>query len=124
MPWAVLTISAVLEAVWVTALDQSRGLTLLVPSLVFLIATTLSMLGLGWATKKIPLGTGYAIWTGLGAALTASYAMISGGEEFSALKVVFLIGIVGAAVGLKAVSGDKQPEEHGGTVDLNSGGFR
>lgn len=110
MPWIVLLGSAVFEAVWVTALDQSHGLTVLLPSIVFLVATVLSMAGLSWAMKKIPLGTAYAVWTGLGAALTASYAMLTGGESFSPLKVLFLVGIVGAAIGLKVVSSEPKKE--------------
>lgn len=106
MPWIILIASAVLEAIWAIALDKSNGLTVLVPSLVFLVTTALSMVGLSWAIKRIPLGTAYAIWTGLGAALTASYAMLAGEEDFSFLKLVFLVGIVGAAIGLKAISAE------------------
>lgn len=104
MPWIVLIASALLEAVWATALGMSEGLTRLVPSLVFLIATTLSTIGLWWAAKTIPMGTAYAVWTGLGAALTAGYAMIYGTEPATILRIIFLAGIVASAVGLKLVS--------------------
>ncbi|MFD6178007.1 MULTISPECIES: DMT family transporter [unclassified Isoptericola] len=104
--WGVLLASAVLEAVWATALDASRGFTVPVDTIVFLVALTLSMLGLGYAAKHIPIGTAYAIWTGIGAALTVAWAMASGAETASALKVLFLAGIIGCAIGLKLV-GDK-----------------
>lgn len=103
MPWLVLVVSAVFEAVWATALGQSRGFTEPAPTVVFVIALAASMLGLGWAAKHIPIGTSYAVWVGIGAALTVSYAMATGAEDVSVAKIVFLVGIVGAVVGLKLV---------------------
>ena len=101
MAWLVLVLSAFFEAIWATALGMSDGLSRPLPTLVFLVATTLSMLGLGWAAKFIPIGTAYAVWVGIGATLTASYAMASGDEAFSLAKALLLIGIVGCVVGLK-----------------------
>lgn len=103
MPWAVLLVSAVLEAVWATALGRSDGLSRPVPAAVFLVALALSMLGLGRATRDIPVGTAYAVWVGLGAVLTVAYAMATGTEAVSAGKLVFIAGIITAAVGLKLV---------------------
>ena len=103
MPWVVLLASAVFEAVWATALGQSDGLSRPFPALVFVVALVISMVGLGWAAKHIPIGTAYAVWVGVGAALTVAYAMASGGEAFSAWKLVFIGGIIVAVVGLKVV---------------------
>ncbi|MGN6271982.1 MAG: DMT family transporter [Protaetiibacter sp.] len=103
MPWAVLLISAVLEAVWATALGYSEGLARPLPTAVFAVALVVSMLGLGWAARRIPIGTAYAVWTGVGAALTVGYAIIVGDESASPLKLVFIGGIVAAVVGLKLV---------------------
>ncbi|HET7800682.1 MAG TPA: multidrug efflux SMR transporter [Humibacillus xanthopallidus] len=103
MPWLVLLASAVLEAVWASALAASDGLSLLVPSVVFLVAGALSMLGLAHAVRTIPIGTAYAVWTGIGAALTVTWAMTFGDEPFSVAKVFLLAGIVGAVIGLKLV---------------------
>ncbi|GAA2154633.1 quaternary ammonium compound-resistance protein SugE [Humibacillus xanthopallidus] len=103
MPWLVLLASAVLEAVWASALAASDGLSLLVPSVVFLVAGALSMLGLAHAVRTIPIGTAYAVWTGIGAALTVTWAMTFGDEPFSLVKVFLLAGIVGAVIGLKLV---------------------
>ncbi len=103
MYWPVLIASAVLEAVWATALGYSEGLTLLVPSIVFFVALAGSMAGLAYAMRGIPIGTAYAIWTGLGAALTVTYAIVWGGESASVLKVLFLAGIIACVVGLKLV---------------------
>ncbi|WP_149084024.1 MULTISPECIES: DMT family transporter [Microbacterium] len=103
MAWAVLVTSAVLEAVWATALGASGGFTKPLPTVVFLAALTLSMIGLGSAMKTIPIGTAYAVWVGLGAVLTVSWAMLTGEETFSAGKAVFIAGIVAAVIGLKLV---------------------
>ncbi|WP_119698195.1 DMT family transporter [Microbacterium halotolerans] len=103
MAWIVLLVSAVLEAVWATALGDSDGFSRPAATTVFLVALTLSMLGLGWATKTIPIGTAYAVWTGTGAALTVAYAMATGAEPITFLRVLFIAGIVGAVIGLKLV---------------------
>ncbi|WP_120522052.1 DMT family transporter [Arthrobacter celericrescens] len=108
LSWLVLLASAVLEAVWATALGLSEGFSQLLPSLVFAVTATLSMVGLGVAVKRIPLGTAYAVWVGIGAALTVAWAMVTGVEPANPLKLLFIAGIVGCAAGLKALpSGDK-----------------
>ena len=101
MAWVVLVISGVLEAVWATALGRSEGLSRWAPSVAFVIALILSMLGLAYAMRSLPVGTSYAVWTGIGAALTVTYAMATGEEAVSVLKVVFLLAIVAGVVGLK-----------------------
>ncbi|PPF79541.1 ligand-binding protein SH3 [Subtercola sp. Z020] len=116
MPWIVLLLSAVLEAVWATALGQSAGLTEPAPTAVFGVGLVGSMLGLGWAVRHIPLGTAYAVWTGVGAALTVGFAMLTGVETVSVLKVVFLLGIVGAVIGLKVFGGHTRPRAAPPTV--------
>ncbi|SNR25285.1 DMT family transporter [Blastococcus mobilis] len=101
MYWLVLIISGVLEAVWATALSKSEGLTRLAPTVVFLTALAASMAGLAYAMRGLPVGTAYAVWVGIGAALTAGYAMWSGQEPVSVLRVFLLLGIVGCVIGLK-----------------------
>lgn len=103
MPWLVLIVSAVFEAVWATALGMSDGFARPVPTIVFVLALAVSMLGLGRAMRSIPIGTAYAVWTGLGAALTVVWAMATGEETVTVWKVVFLGCIIGAVVGLKLV---------------------
>lgn len=94
MHWIVLFVSAVLEAVWATALSEKAYV-------VFVVAMTLSMIGLSVAMKRIPVGTAYAVWVGIGAALTVAWAMITGEEETSLWKLVFLTGIIACVIGLK-----------------------
>lgn len=101
MSWLVLIVSGALEAVWATALDRSEGLGRLVPSVLFFGALALSMVGLAVAMREIPVGTSYAVWVGIGAVLTVAYAMLTGGESVSVLKVLLLAGIVGCVIGLR-----------------------
>lgn len=98
--WLVLLASAVLEAVWATALGQSDGLTRLAPTLVFVIAGLVSFLGLERAVRVIPLATGYAVWTGVGGALTVVWALATGAQPFNPLMLLFLAGILVAVAGL------------------------
>jgi len=103
MAWIVLVASGVLEAVWAVALDESDGFSRLAPSLIFLVALAASMAGLAYAMRSIPLGTAYAVWVGIGAVLTAAYAMATGAEAVSVAKVLLLGGIVGCVIGLKLI---------------------
>lgn len=101
MSWLVLVLSGVLEAVWAVALSKSEGFSRLAPSLVFLVGIVLSMGGLAYALRAIPIGTGYAVWVGIGAALTVAYGMASGAESVTAVKVLLLAALIGCVVGLK-----------------------
>jgi quaternary ammonium compound-resistance protein SugE len=101
MSWFVLALSGVLEAVWATALGRSEGFTRLVPTVVFAVSVTLSMTGLAYAMRELPVGTSYAVWVGIGAALTVAYAMLTGDESASLLKVLLIGGIVASVAGLK-----------------------
>ncbi|HEX2072531.1 MAG TPA: multidrug efflux SMR transporter [Geodermatophilus sp.] len=101
MHWLVLVLSGVLEAVWASALARTEGFTRLAPTVVFAVGLAASMAGLAYAMRGLPLGTAYAVWVGIGAALTAGYAMWAGQEPVSALRVLLLLGIVGCVVGLK-----------------------
>lgn len=103
MAWLVLVLSGILEAVWATALGKSDGFTKPLPTATFGAALLLSMAGLAYAMRTLPIGTSYAIWTGIGAALTVTYAMLFNGEAASVLKVLFIVGIVGCVVGLKLI---------------------
>lgn len=101
MAWFVLVVSGLLEAVWASALAQSRGLSRLGPSLLFGVAVTLSMIGLAYALRTLPVGTGYAVWVGIGAVGTAAYGMVALDEPASLARVLCLAAIVGGVVGLK-----------------------
>ncbi|NNM47143.1 DMT family transporter [Knoellia koreensis] len=101
MSWIVLVVSGVLEAVWATALGKSEGFSKLGPTIVFGVAILLSMGGLAYAMRDLPVGTSYAVWVGIGAALTVAFAMATGEEPASLAKVLLILGIVGCVIGLK-----------------------
>jgi quaternary ammonium compound-resistance protein SugE len=103
MSWIVLIVSGVLEAVWATALGKSDGFTRLWPTVIFGGALLASMGGLAFAMKGIPIGTAYAVWVGIGAALTVGWSMITGDASVSWVKLALIIGLVGCVVGLKLV---------------------
>jgi quaternary ammonium compound-resistance protein SugE len=103
MSWLVLVVSGVLEAVWAAALDRSDGFRRPWPTALFAVALTASMAGLAFAMRELPLGTAYAVWVGIGAVLTVVYAMVTGAEPVSLVRLLLLAGIVGCVVGLKLV---------------------
>jgi quaternary ammonium compound-resistance protein SugE len=103
MSWLILVASGVLEAVWATAMDRSEGFSRLIPSLIFAVALLFSMAGLAFAMRSLPTGTSYAVWVGVGAVLTVGYAMLTGAETASPVKVLLIAGVVGCIAGLKVV---------------------
>ncbi|WP_055558296.1 multidrug efflux SMR transporter [Streptomyces sp. NBRC 110028] len=101
MSWIVLLLSGALEAVWATALSKSEGFTQPLQTGVFAVGLVLSMAGLSYSLRTLPVGTSYAIWVGIGAVLTTAYAMVFDGEPAGALRVLLLAGIIGCVAGLK-----------------------
>ncbi|MGW0501987.1 DMT family transporter [Micromonospora sp. NPDC003241] len=101
MAWIALVISGLLETAWAIALDRSAGFTRPVPSAVFAVTLVLSMAGLAYALREIPVGTGYAIWVGIGATGTALVGMLALGESASVPRLLCLLLVVAGVVGLK-----------------------
>jgi quaternary ammonium compound-resistance protein SugE len=101
MAWFVLILSGVLETVWAVALDRSAGFSRPLPSAVFAVGLVLSMAGLGYALRSIPVGTGYAVWVGIGAVGTAMVGMIALGESTSLPRLLSLLLVISGVVGLK-----------------------
>ena len=104
LAWIILIGSGLLEAVWATSLEASQGFKKLWPSTLFVVSMSASMVGLSYAMHTIPVGTAYAVWVGIGAVLTAAWAMLSGAERPSVIRVLLLLGLIGCVVGLKVVS--------------------
>lgn len=104
MAWVVLIVSGVLETVWATALSASRGFSRVGPALLFVVALVLSMAGLAYALRSIPVGTGYAVWVGIGAVGTALYGMLALHEPATIGRVLCLVLIIGGIVGLELLS--------------------
>lgn len=99
--WIVLVVSGMFETVWAVALSESRGFTRLVPSLIFGGGLLVSMAGLAFALRTIPVGTGYAIWVGIGAIGTVIYGIIALGEPATVARLLCVGLIVAGVVGLK-----------------------
>jgi quaternary ammonium compound-resistance protein SugE len=81
MTWVVLFLAGLFETVWAVALKQSYGFSRVGPTIVFLVALIISMVLLAWALRELPVGTGYAVWTGTGAVGAAIAGMIFLGES-------------------------------------------
>ena len=101
MSWFVLVLSGVLEAVWATALGRSEGFSRLAPTVTFGVALVLSMGGLAFAMRDLPVGTAYAVWVGIGAVGTVGWAMATGQEPASLIRILLVGMIVAGVVGLK-----------------------
>lgn len=101
MAWIVLVVSGLLETAWAIALDRSAGFTRPVPTVVFLVTLALSMAGLAYALREIPVGTGYVVWVGIGAVGTAAVGILALGESASLPRLACLLLVVAGVVGLK-----------------------
>ncbi|MBO4141650.1 ligand-binding protein SH3 [Micromonospora tulbaghiae] len=101
MAWIVLVISGLLETAWAIALDRSAGFTRPLPSAVFAVTLVASMAGLAYALRDIPVGTGYAVWVGIGAVGTALVGMLALGEPVNLPRVTCLLLVVAGVIGLK-----------------------
>lgn len=101
MAWLLLVLSGFMETAWAVSLERSEGFSKPVPSVVFVITLALSMVGLGLALREIPIGTGYAVWVGIGAVGTALIGMIWLGDPANVPRILCLVLIVAGVVGLK-----------------------
>jgi quaternary ammonium compound-resistance protein SugE len=101
MNWIILVISGLFETGWAIALGKSAGFTRLLPSAVFVVALALSMGGLAYAMRTIPVGTAYAVWVGIGVVGTAVFGMLYLSESVTVVRVLCLLLIVAGVIGLK-----------------------
>jgi len=101
MAWVILLIAGLFEIAWALGLKQTQGFTRLWPSVYTLGAMAISIYLLSLAVTKLPIGTAYAVWTGIGAAGTAIVGMIALGEPRTALRIACVGLIVLGIVGLK-----------------------
>lgn len=104
MAWIVLAVAGVLEIGWAVGLKYTEGFTRLVPTVLTAISMVVSVVLLGVAMRSLPLGTAYAVWTGIGTTGTAILGIWLFGESASALRLVCIGLIVAGIVGLKLVS--------------------
>jgi quaternary ammonium compound-resistance protein SugE len=101
MAYVFLLIAALFEVAWAVGLKYAQGFTKLWPSVLTITAMVISMSFLALAVRTIPVGTGYAVWTGIGAVGTAILGIVLFGEPVTAARVVCLLLIVAGVIGLK-----------------------
>ena len=104
MSWIYLFIAGFFEIGWAVGLKYTDGFTKLWPSVITIIGMILSFYFLSAAVKTIPIGTAYAIWTGIGAVGTAIFGMILFGESKEFIRLIFIFLIVIGIIGLKIFS--------------------
>ena len=104
MAWAYLTVAGLFEIGWAIGLKYSDGFSKPVPSLLTVVAMAFSIWLLSIAMKTIPVGTAYAVWTGIGAVGVAILGMVLFAESREVLRVICLFLIIAGIIGLKLVS--------------------
>ncbi|MDP3409228.1 quaternary ammonium compound efflux SMR transporter SugE [Bosea sp. (in: a-proteobacteria)] len=104
MAWFYLFIAGLFEIGWAIGLKYTQGFTRLVPTALTLASMAVSLGMLGLALKTLPVGTAYAVWTGIGTVGTAALGMILLGEPATALRLACIGLIVAGIVGLKLVA--------------------
>lgn len=104
MAWIILFIAGLFEIGWAVGLKYTEGFTKLGPTVFTGVSLLLSMGLLGWAVKTLPLGTAYAVWTGVGAVGTAIVGIVLFKEPATAARLVCLGLIVAGILGLKVFS--------------------
>ncbi|MGO3413862.1 MAG: quaternary ammonium compound efflux SMR transporter SugE [Kluyvera intermedia] len=101
MPWLILFVAGLLEVVWAVGLKYTHGFSRLVPSVITVVAMVVSMAMLSWVMKSLPVGTAYAVWTGIGAVGAAITGILLLGESASPMRIASLALIVLGIIGLK-----------------------
>ncbi len=101
MPWVYLIVAGLFEVGFASTLKLTDGFTKLWPTLIFTVCIVLSFLLLNKAVKDLPIGTAYAIWTGIGAAGTAIVGILVYKEPVTALRLFFIATLIGSIIGLK-----------------------
>ncbi|MCK7358002.1 quaternary ammonium compound efflux SMR transporter SugE [Enterobacter roggenkampii] len=101
MSWIILFIAGLLEVVWAIGLKYTHGFTRLTPSVITVTAMIVSIVLLSWAMRSLPVGTAYAVWTGIGAVGAAITGILLLGESASLARIASLVLIVAGIIGLK-----------------------
>lgn len=104
MDWIFLLLAGLFECGWAIGLKYTEGFTKLIPSIFTVLAMAISFWLLSLAMKTIPIGTAYAVWTGIGAVAIAILGMILFGESTDIIRLICLFLIISGIVGLKLVS--------------------
>lgn len=103
-PWLILFVAGLFEVAWATGLKYSDGLTRPWPTIATIAAMAVSMGLLGFSVRTLPLGTAYAVWTGIGAAGTLILGIVLFGESAAPARIACAMLIICGIVGLKVLS--------------------
>jgi quaternary ammonium compound-resistance protein SugE len=101
MAWLVLVVAGLFEVAWAIGLKYTEGFTRFWPSAATVVAMVVSVVLLGWAMRSLPVGTAYAVWTGIGAAGTVALGIFLFGEPATAARLACVAMILAGIVGLK-----------------------
>ncbi len=104
MAWAYLFIAGLFEVSWAVALKYTQGFSRLIPSLVTVVGMAFSLGFLGLALKSLPIGTAYAVWTGIGAVGTAALGICLFAEPATAARLACIALIIAGIAGLRFVA--------------------
>ncbi len=105
MDWTILIIAGLFETAWAVGMKYSNGFTKLYPSLFVIVTMAISVYLLSVSIKTLPVGSAYAVWTGIGAVGTAILGIILFGESKELIRIGFIFLIIVGIVGLKIYSG-------------------
>lgn len=104
MAWVILVVAGLLEVCWAISLKYTEGFTRLLPTAITVVAMVLSMGLLGLAVRSLPIGTAYAVWTGIGTVGTVIVGILLLGEPATVLRLACVLLILTGIVGLKLVT--------------------
>lgn len=104
--WLVLTVAGLFETAWAIGLKYSAGFTRPLPTALTVVAIVISMSLLGWAARSLPIGTAYAVWTGIGAIGAVLFGIVLFGESAQPLRLVCIVLIIIGILGLKFIASD------------------
>lgn len=101
MVWIVLIVAGLFEVAWASLLESTKGFTRLWPTVGFLVTLAISMYLLSVATRSIPVGTGYAVWVGIGAVGAFLVGVFVKGDDTSAGQVAAIVALVASIIAVK-----------------------
>jgi quaternary ammonium compound-resistance protein SugE len=105
MNWIILIIAGLFETAWAVGMKYSNGFTKLYPSLFVIVTMTISVYLLSVSLKTLPVGSAYAVWTGIGAVGTAILGIILFGESKELVRILCIFLIIAGTIGLRVFSG-------------------
>jgi quaternary ammonium compound-resistance protein SugE len=104
MAWFLLSLAGIMEIAFALGMKSSEGFTRLIPAVFTVVTGLSSVVLLSMSLRTLPVGTGYAVWTGIGAAGTAILGMVLMGDSVAPLRIVCILLILAGVMGLKVVA--------------------